>query len=148
MTSSFRPDYLLSYAKMDAEEQERTRRANQPAEQMQQYVDKWKGEEAEKAGDDLLVLSNALDPEGPTGTLVADIIKGREKKIEQKADAELRERRMNNSLLPSEENKLIENEITEQELLEEDKASKQLSASVLAKTDDYHLAEMINSSSG
>ena len=148
MTSSFRPDYLLSYAKMDAEEQERTRRANQPAEQMQQYVDKWKGEEAEKAGDDLLVLSKALDPEGPTGTLVADIIKGREKKIEQKADAELRERRMNNSLLPSEENKLIENEITEQELLEEDKASKQLSASVLAKTDDYHLAEMINSSSG
>ena len=109
MTSSFRPDYLLSYAKMDAEEQERTRRANQPAEQMQQYVDKWKGEEAEKAGDDLLVLSKALDPEGPTGTLVADIINGREKKIEQKADAELRERRMNNSLLPSEENKLIEN---------------------------------------
>ena len=148
MTSSFQPDYLSSYAEADRREQDRMRRANQPAEQMQQYVDKWKGEEAQKAGDDLLVLSEALDPKGPTGRLVADIIKGREKRIEAKADQDFRERRLTNNLSSSEQNTLDNNVALEEELVNEDKASSALSAQVLEKTGDFTLAEMIRESSG
>ena len=130
MTSSFQPDYLSSYAEADRREQDRMRRANQPAEQMQQYVDKWKGEEAQKAGDDLLVLSEALDPKGPTGRLVAYIIKGREKRIEAKADQDFRERRLTNNLSSSEQNTLDNNVALEEELVNEDKARSALSAQV------------------